>query len=87
MGHSEKQLELAEALYDLDLHECCCIDDGENDFAIRVPGGWIYRSQEEQETGHITVVQTFVPYSDEFNPNPPKRKETTILGKKMSDFL
>jgi hypothetical protein len=51
-----------EDLYNMDLHEetelwrGCCV--------MRVPGGWLYRFENEQAGGHWTTSTAFVPNDD-----------------------
>jgi hypothetical protein len=35
---------------------------------VRVPGGWIYYSDNEQAGGHWQTTSTFVPFNNEFMP-------------------
>jgi len=56
-----------ENLYNMDLHEDIELWQGCR--VIRVPGGWLYRFDNEQADGHWTTSTAFVP-----NDNPKKEK-------------
>lgn len=64
-----KELEEAQKIYDLKLHEECCLSMGTS--IVRVPGGWIYRIYGSPDTGDVTAV--FVPFDNEFQPKPPEK--------------
>ena len=52
-------------VYEMKLHDEIEIWSGA--FAIRVPGGWLYRFDQEAEGGLWRQSCAFVPYSDEFS--------------------
>lgn len=60
MSTNRKQKE--KTIYDLDLHEKLPIDS--DLVAMRVPGGWLYRSYSNETT--FDTATTFVPWSLEF---------------------
>jgi len=53
---------MKKTIYDLELHEALQINKWQ--VVRRVPGGWIYAFCDDETS---LVVQTFVPYDDEFN--------------------
>ena len=54
---------LLPAVYSMKLHETITV--GEDMYATRVPGGWIYEIQKPQ----VNVLETvFVPFNNEFMP-------------------
>ncbi len=53
-------------IYDLKLHEVLIVEDGSLfSTAMRVPGGFIYRSYDKS---HQLLSCTFVPFDNEFMP-------------------
>lgn len=53
-----------ENIYDMDLHGE--VEPWRGLRIIRVPGGWIYYSEQEQPGGHWQVTGTFVPFDNGF---------------------
>ena len=61
-------------LYEMKLHEEISIYSGLN--VMRVPGGWIYKSFNEQVGGAWSESSVFVPFDNEF-----------CEGKRMPEFV
>jgi len=59
-GKLERRESGVPSIYDLELHECCRIDEVLE--VTRVPGGWRYRALYSSDTGF------FVPFHPEFRP-------------------
>lgn len=60
----ESQIIEIKKLYAMELHDELEVWRGL--YAIRVPGGWIYRHDQEQVGGHRQATTTFVPFDTEF---------------------
>lgn len=62
------------SIYELVLNETTIVQDITRGAAsitqtvTRVPGGWVYMT-EVSDTAFRTLTSSYVPYSDEFNPN------------------
>lgn len=60
--------DMANELYSLGLFEELKIDS--LTFVMRVPGGWIFQRGDEQIGGHWKTAAAFIPFDNEFQPNP-----------------
>ena len=61
---SEADVRLNDLLYGMKLHECTELWKGME--VVRVPGGWIYNSFNENGTGGYDQTCCFVPFNSEF---------------------
>jgi hypothetical protein len=58
------------SIYELELHEITVINGKVR--VMRVPGGWIYeRVLRRLSDTDFEVINTFVPYNEEFNASAP----------------
>ncbi len=55
---------MSKNIYDLKLNETLLLDD-EGNWLRRVPGGWIYYTNDVEEKEAVTCV--FVPYNNDFD--------------------
>lgn len=61
-------------IYDLKLHEVSVVEcESLFTLALRVPGGWIYRSYDK---GSNILSAVFVRFDNEFQPSPTQANES-----------
>ena len=67
-------MEFNQNIYAMDLHDIASSPDT-NSRIMRVPGGWIYANY---HTGANQIVETFVPFNNEFQATPPLPQHSDI---------